>query len=210
LGISTYRRDRATNRRSQHWWRVYSVLSCTKHQGLVESLKYFGRQVFSADTAAYKIVERGQFAYATNHLEEGSIGYLDFRDKGLVSPMYTVFKTDSSKVNDRFLWKLFKTSVYLHIFQVNTSSSVDRRGGLRWDEFGKLRVPLPTIAEQAEIDFVLSLAQREIDLLKTKRNLLEQEKRGLMQKLLTGEWRVPVRDSDVDAIAARVIEQAAP
>jgi type I restriction enzyme S subunit len=189
---------------------VATVLSCTKHEGLVESLTYFGRQVFSADTSAYKIIERGQFAYATNHLEEGSIGYQDFCDKGLVSPMYTVFKTDPSKVNDHFLWKLFKTSVYLHIFRASTSSSVDRRGGLRWEEFGKLRVPLPSLAEQAEIVTVLSLARREINLLKLERDNLDRQKRGLMQKLLTGEWQAPLRDADIEVMAERAAEEITP
>jgi type I restriction enzyme S subunit len=182
-----------------------TVLSCTKHKGLVDSLTYFGRQIFSADTSTYKIVERGQFAYATNHLEEGSIGYLDFCDRGLVSPMYTVFKTDAARVNDRFLLKLFKTSTYLHIFRVNTSASVDRRGGFRWEDFGKIRVPLPDLAEQAQIDSVLSTARREIDLLKGQRDDIDRQKRGLMQKLLTGEWAVPLRNVDIDATAARTV-----
>ena len=186
-----------------------TVLSCTKHDGLVKSLAYFGRQVFSADTSAYKIVERGQFAYATNHLEEGSIGYLDFCDKALISPMYTVFKTDSSKVNDRFLLKVFKTSIYLHIFQANTSASVDRRGGLRWDEFGKIRVPLPELAEQARIDSLLSSARREIDVLKAVRKNLDRQRRGLTQKLLTGKWRVPQRDEEVETAVERSAEEVA-
>jgi type I restriction enzyme, S subunit len=51
------------------------VLSCTKYDGLVDSLTYFDKQVFSQDTSTYKVVAKGHFAYATNHIEEGSIGY---------------------------------------------------------------------------------------------------------------------------------------
>jgi len=76
------------------------VLSCTKYDGLVDSLSYFGKQVFSMDTSAYKVVSRGEFAYATNHIEEGSIGYQDFYEKGLVSPMYTVFKPARPSMTD--------------------------------------------------------------------------------------------------------------
>lgn len=170
------------------------VLSCTKHSGLVDSLEYFDRQVFSSDTSAYKIVRRGQFAYATNHLEEGSIGYLDFYDQGLVSPMYTVFSTAQNTVNDGFLYKLLKTKTFLHIFQANTSASVDRRGGLRWDEFADIRIPLPPIAEQQEISTILDTARRETAVLQAQRDALDKQKRGLMQKLLTGEWRVAVEE----------------
>jgi type I restriction enzyme, S subunit len=166
------------------------VLSCTKRHGLVDSLKYFDKQIFSTDTSTYKVVERGQFAYATNHIEEGSIGYQDLYPQGLVSPMYTVFETDTTQVNNGFLYKLLKTETFRRIFAINTNASVDRRGGLRWQDFAKLIVPLPALDEQAEINEVLETAQREIDLLTKELELLKKQKRGLMQKLLTGEWRV--------------------
>lgn len=167
------------------------VLSCTKYDGLVDSLAYFDKQVFSLDTSTYKVVSRGQFAYATNHIEEGSIGYQDVYDKGLVSPMYTVFKTDKN-VDDGYLYKVFKSVVYLHIFRANTSSSVDRRGSLRWKEFAKLPIPLPPIEEQKQIAAILNTTHQEIDLLKKQAEALRRQKRGLMQKLLSGEWRVNI------------------
>jgi type I restriction enzyme S subunit len=165
------------------------VLSCTKYDGLVDSLTYFNKQVFSLDTSTYKVVTKGQFAYATNHIEEGSIGYQDVYDKGLVSPMYTVFETNEN-VDDSYLYKVLKSVVYLHIFRANTSSSVDRRGSLRWKEFAKLPIPLPPIEEQKQIAAILTTARQEIDLLKKQAEAYRRQKRGLMQKLLTGEWRV--------------------
>ena len=167
------------------------VLSCTKYDGLVDSLSYFGKQVFSLDTSTYKVVSRGEFAYATNHIEEGSIGYQDFYDRGLVSPMYTVFKTDKT-IDDGYLYKVLKTEIYRHIFQVNTSASVDRRGSLRWNEFAKLPIPLPPIEEQQRIAEILDNSRREISLLKQQVDALRRQKRGLMQKLLTRVWRVRV------------------
>lgn len=165
------------------------VLSCTKHQGLVDSLKYFDKQVFSKDTSTYKVVEYGQFVYATNHIEEGSIGYQNQYPKGLVSPMYTVFETDQKQVSNGYLFKLLKTETFRQIFEINTSASVDRRGSLRWKDFSKLAVPLPTLDRQTEINGVLETAQQELDLLSNKLVLLKKQKRSLMQKLLTGEWR---------------------
>ena len=52
------------------------VLSVTKYDGFVPSEEYFKKKVFSADTENYKIVRKGQFAYATIHLDEGSIDRL--------------------------------------------------------------------------------------------------------------------------------------
>jgi type I restriction enzyme, S subunit len=53
-----------------------------------------------------------------------------------------------------------------------------------------LKIKLPTIQEQQKIAAVLSAADREIALLKQELTVLEQQKKGLMQVLLTGEVRV--------------------
>jgi type I restriction enzyme S subunit len=170
------------------------VLSCTKHQGLVDSLKYFGKRIFSEDTSTYKIVKRGQFAYATNHIEEGSIGYQSIYDEALISPMYTVFET-KGEVDHAFFYCLLKTELYRHIFEINTIGSIDRRGALRWNDFAKIKVALPSIAEQRRIAEVLNACDREIELLRQQLDALRRQKRGLMQKLLTGQIRVRVDET---------------
>ena len=52
------------------------------------------------------------------------------------------------------------------------------------------------LAEQKAIADVLSKADSEIDLLNQQLDLLKEQKRGLMQKLLTGEVRVNVDRKD--------------
>lgn len=167
------------------------VLSCTKNMGLIDSLEYFGKQIFSNNTSLYKVVRRNYFVYATNHIEEGSIGYQDLYDKGLVSPMYTVYKTNDN-VDNGFLYKLLKTELYRHIFKIKTNASVNRRGSLRWTGFSKIRIPLPSMDEQMAIATVLDTCEREIITFKKQLYLLKKQKQGLMQKLLTGEVRVKV------------------
>jgi type I restriction enzyme S subunit len=165
------------------------VLSCTKHRGLVNSLEYFGKRIFSDDTSSYKVVRRGHYAYATNHIEEGSIGYQNLHDTALISPMYTVFRTRAG-VDHSFFFKLLKTELYRHIFETNTNGSISRRGALRWDDFSRIKVHLPGKAEQRRIAAVLEACDREIELLEKQLAALKEQKRGLMQKLLTGEVRV--------------------
>ena len=167
-----------------------TVLSCSKYDGFVNSLDYFGKQVFSSDTSNYKVVKKGQFGYPSNHVEEGSIGLLEHCEKGIVSPIYVVFETSKENVHSPYLYKLLKTDIYRHIFQVSTSSSVDRRGSLRWGDFSKIKVLIPSLEEQQEISETLSSAQHEIDLLKKLADKYKTQKRGLMQKMLTGIWRV--------------------
>jgi type I restriction enzyme S subunit len=166
-----------------------TVLSCTKYDGLVPSLEYFGRRVFGSDTSAYKVVPLHHFAYATNHIEEGSLGYQAIFEEALISPMYTVFKTDD-QVHDDYLYKLLKSHHYIHEYCKRMEGSIDRRGGLRWDEFSKIVVFLPDLKEQKAINKILNEANDELMLLKQKLSALQQQKKGLMQKLLTGEVRI--------------------
>lgn len=166
-----------------------TVLSCTKYDGLVPSLEYFGRKIFADDLTAYKVVPKYHFAYATNHIEEGSLGYQDKFEAGLTSPMYTVFKTND-KINDLFLFKLLKTHKYILEYQKRMEGSIDRRGGLRWDEFSKIQIPVPSLEEQNAITDILIKADDEIALLKQKLEQLKEQKKGLMQVLLTGKKRI--------------------
>lgn len=166
------------------------VLSCSKYDGFVRSLDYFKKKVFSSDLDGYKKVWRNDFGFPSNHIEEGSIGLQDIVDVGLVSPIYTVFRFDPTKVVSEFALAVLKTAVYRHIFEVSTSASVDRRGSLRWSEFAKLPFPLPSIEEQVSIMEVLRTGRAEIAALTYKIQAVSNQKRGLMQKLMTGEWRV--------------------
>lgn len=166
------------------------VLSCTKYDGLVPSLEYFGRKVFGDDLSKYKVVPKGYFAYATNHIEEGSIGYQNIRDKGLVSPMYTVFKTNQEIINDVFLFMLLKSHKLIHEYNKRMEGSIDRRGGLRWKNFKSIKINIPSIKEQTAIAHILTTADQEIALLEKKLEAMKEEKKGLMQGLLTGEKRL--------------------
>ncbi len=51
-------------------------------------------------------------------------------------------------------------------------------------------IPLPTLGEQKRIAEILNTAQREINLLKELTHQYRKQKRGLMQKLLSGTWHI--------------------
>jgi|TARA_B110000211_G_scaffold234141_1_gene302582 type I restriction enzyme S subunit len=57
---------------------------------------------------------------------------------------------------------------------------------------GKCFIAMPSLAEQKKISALLSLADSEIDLLEQQLADLKQEKKALMQQLLTGKRRVAV------------------
>ena len=61
------------------------------------------------------------------------------------------------------------------------------------DTLSKMKLNVPVdIAEQKAIADVLSTADEEINLLNKKLEALKEQKKGLMQQLLTGQTRVKV------------------
>ena len=174
---------------------THTVLSCSKHDGFVRSLEYFKKQIFSKNLAGYKTIYRGDFGFPSNHVEEGSIGLQNLEDRALVSPIYIIFTPDKKRVHADFLFRLLKTKTYAHIFRASTSSSVDRRGNLRWKEFSSIPVCLPDLYEQKEISEFLTEQQSLIEGLYRYKRELQSQKRGLMQKLLTGAWQVKIDET---------------
>ncbi len=165
------------------------VLTCSKHLGFVDSLGYFRNQVFSKDLSAYKVIRRGEIGYPANHVEEGSIGLQDIYDVALVSPIYVVFRV-AETVDSVFLHRLLKLDSYRHKFKTATTSSVDRRGSLRWPAFSEITVRVPPLVEQTAIATVLSDMDAELSALEARRDKTRALKQAMMQELLTGQIRL--------------------
>ena len=75
---------------------------------------------------------------------------------------------------------------------INTGVRNDGLLNLHPNDFFNIRIKVPPIYEQKRITMILSTATNEINNLEKKLKALEKQKRGLMQKLLTGEMRVNV------------------
>lgn len=80
--------------------------------------------------------------------------------------------------------------VHQNIIEVSTIASVDGRGSLHWSQFSKLPFSVPLLIEQKAIAEVLRTARSDLNAVESEIEALTRQKRGLMQKLLTGEWRV--------------------
>lgn len=129
---------------------VYSV---TKHAGFVPSEHYFQKRIFSEDTSDYKVVDAGEFAYATIHLDEGSIGIAP--EVAVVSPMYTVFSVDSEMICNAYLLRLLKSPLMMARYKTIGRGAVHRRKSISIVALSALKVPIPTINEQRHIVAVL-------------------------------------------------------
>ncbi|MPM96542.1 hypothetical protein SDC9_143706 [bioreactor metagenome] len=133
------------------------------------------------------MVVNGQFAYNPSRINVGSIDLLTKFDSGLLSPMYVVFDVKEGLVKE-YLFQFLKSSLFLNYIPKLLQGSV--RDSLSFDALQLVKLFIPTVEEQREIADVLSTADKEIDLLEKELEALKQQKKGLMQLLLTGIVRV--------------------
>lgn len=164
---------------------IQHVVSVTKYNGIVDSLEYFDKQVFSKDISNYKIIKKDEFAYSTIHLNEGAIGYLKHCENAVLSPMYTVFKVRNDLVNNYFLYNLLKSNKYINIYEMLGEGSVDRRSSIPFNKFKEIKVAMPPIEEQEKISSILSTVDEQIDNVDALIEKNKELKKGLMQTLLT-------------------------
>lgn len=137
---------------------AFPVYSVTKHSGFVPSLEYFTKQVFSRNTAGYKLVRRDQFAYATIHLDEGALGLLTSAEAVLISPMYTVFEVDTTRVYPPYLYRALKSPQMISLYSRLGKGSVHRRKAISFERLAELSIPLPGVPEQLRISNILDKA----------------------------------------------------
>jgi type I restriction enzyme S subunit len=162
------------------------LFAVTKADGLVPMKD----RVKGISTQRCMVVETDWYAYNPMRLNIGSIARLYSPQPVMVSPDYVVFRTKSDKLLPDYLDHLRRSQLWTDFVSKAGSGSVRVR--IYFDALGLLSFRLPPLPEQRRIAAVLNACQREIDLLATQLEALKQQKRGIMQKLLMGEVRVPV------------------
>lgn len=169
---------------------IERVLSVTNHSGFVLPEEQFSKRVASEDVSNYKVVKKGQFGYNPSRLNVGSFARLDAYDDGLLSPMYVVFSVHEEYLNSDYFLNWMSSNEAKQRIAGSTQGSV--RDSVGFDALCAFPFMLPPLEEQQKIASVLSSADQEIKLLKSKLTALKQEKKALMQQLLTGKRRVKV------------------
>lgn len=163
------------------------LLSVTQDRGVIPRSMLEGR-VMSPDgtTASYKLIKRGDFAISLRSFQ-GGIEYSNYQ--GIISPAYTVLRPKIELSSD--FYRLFFKS-YIFIEKYLNLAVIGIRDGkqISIPDFLSIKIPVPPLEQQKEIAETLSVCQHEIDLLKQLAEKYKTQKRGLMQKMLTGEWRV--------------------
>lgn len=163
------------------------LLSVTQDQGVVPRSMLSGRVMSPAgSTAGYKLVEKGNFVISLRSFQ-GGLEYSDYR--GIVSPAYTVL-SPKKKIHSGFYRHFFKSYIFIEKYLAVAVIGIRDGKKISSTDFDTIKIPYPDMEEQIKIALKLDAARQEINLLKDILEKYRCQKRGLMQKLLTGEWQV--------------------
>jgi type I restriction enzyme S subunit len=177
------------------------VFSVSVHKGLVNQIEHLGRSFAAKSTANYNLVKPGDIVYTkspTGDFPYGIIKQSQVDFPVIISPLYGVFTPKTSYLGT-FLHYHFESPVnignYLRpIIQKGAKNTIS----ITNSAFLTNSLRLPTCKDEIKaIAITLSTARQEIDLLKKQANAYRQQKRGLMQKLLAGQWPAKTKEENV-------------
>lgn len=122
---------------------------------------------------------------------EGAIAIVSEQDEeAFVSHRFPTFVFDQSKALPEYIRQVVITPWFIFKMGLVSPGGAGRNRVLNKKDFLKIEIPLPKIDEQSRIASFLGEADREITLLRKQLDALKLQKKGLMQKLMTGEVRV--------------------
>ncbi len=163
------------------------LLAITGSRGVILATEIVRKDSSSTDKSRYKRIAPGDIGYNTMRMWQGVSAVSGL--EGIVSPAYTIC-IPKETVDVGFMGYFFKFSPVVNLFRRFSQGLVNDTLNLKFHHFAQIKVIIPCLDEQQAISKVLRIADDEIKKLENKLAALEKQKRGLMQKLLTGEVRV--------------------
>ena len=173
-----------------------NVLTSSAQLGLVNQQEYYKKSVSALDVTGYYLLKKGEFAYnrsSSTGYPFGVVKRLDRYETGVLSTLYLCMgiKNEKKCYSDFFVY-LFESGCLEKQLSLICREGARNHGLLNVskEDFFNMSVPVPSLNEQKRIAEFLLANEKELSLLKQQLALYKKQKQGLMQKLLTGEWRV--------------------
>lgn len=170
------------------------VFSVSVHKGLVNQIEHLGRSFAAKDTSNYNRVHYGDIVYTKSPTGDFPLGIVKqslIKEDVIVSPLYGVFTPQTFELGsilDFYFSSPINANNYLHpVAQKGAKNTIN----ITNKKFlsAKLRLPID-VKEQKKIAQFVQTTKKEMAVLQEILENYKKQKQGLMQKLLTGQWRV--------------------
>lgn len=175
-----------------------NVVTISAQHGLIRQEEFFKKSVASETLDNYFILRKGQFAYNksySNGYPMGAIKRLNRYEDAVVTSLYICFELKNKQFASSCFMEQYFESGLLNQGLTKVAAEGGRAHGLlnvKPADFMALAITAPQLIEQQKIAAVLTAADKEIEVLQAKLAHFKQEKKALMQQLLTGKRRVKV------------------
>ena len=164
------------------------ILAITQDQGAIpRELIDYKVSVTNDSISGYKVVEQGDFIISLRSFQ-GGIEYSRYR--GICSPAYVILYPKIEIVDAFFIYHL-KSHPFIQAMKSRLEGIRDGKI-ISYKYFSEIKLPQPSLVEQQQIASVLAASDKEIAVLEAKLAHFKQEKKALMQQLLTGKRRVKI------------------
>ena len=173
-----------------------TVVTISAQRGFVLQEDFFNKRVASDTLSGYYLIKKGQFAYNksySNGYPMGAFKRLNDFEKAVVTTLYICFEFKENVCSD-YMVHFFENG-----FMINNLMKVAKEGGrahgllnIGLEDFMNLELTIPSYKEQTAISQILETADQELKSYRAKLEALQNQKKGLMQQLLTGKIRVNV------------------
>ena len=186
----------------------YVLMSVTSGVGLIPQVEKFGREIAGNSYKNYYVIRKNDFAYnksSTIEFPEGYISMLkEYEEAAIPNSTFTCFRDIDDEYEPLFFEQLFNTNYHGKWLRKYIEIGARAHGALSIDtkHLWNMPVAVPKLPEQQKIADCLSSIEDLISAEEKKLSLLNDYKKGWLQKLFPSEgktvpeWRFPeFRDS---------------
>lgn len=181
----------------------YVLMSVTSGVGLIPQVEKFGREIAGNSYKNYYVIRKNDFAYnksSTKEFPEGYISMLkEYEEAAIPNSIFTCFRVIGDEYEPLFFDQLFNTNYHGKWLRKYIEIGARSHGALSIDTkyLWNMPVAVPKLPEQQKIADCLSSIDDLISAEEKKLLLLNDYKKGWMQKLFPAEgkavpeWRFP-------------------
>lgn len=174
---------------------INAILTISAGNGFMNQVERFNKVVAGSSLDKYTLLKKNEFSYNRGNSKSytyGCIYRLKNYEEALVPNVYRSFNL--TKGVPEFFEQLFLFKYLDRQLRrlISSSARMDGLLNIGQADFYNTKVIFPCLDEQKKIAQVLDLFDDEITTLKKNQIKLQEQKKGLMQQLLTGATRVKV------------------
>ncbi len=169
------------------------LYSLTIEDGVCPKGERYDRSfLVKSDSKVYKKTYKNDIVYNPANLRYGAIAHNKNENPVLLSPIYQVlFIKNEKETNIDFIGQLLTWERQIRKMSAYAEGTLIERMEVKIDSFKTIQIDIPNKKEQDAIASVLNTANKEITLLEEKLLFIQEQKRYLLNNLITGTIRTP-------------------